>query len=173
VHPLSHVLPLIVFYICWFYCDSLQWPWAAETPDIPVSKSHVHFPLFLSFQRIYPSPRPCVTFCNMLMFYDDELLATFPTPKLEDHPLTAAYDCGYTYSQLDSMRGCISPIHKLSTCPAMVTSIHLSWESRSLILNWTYQTLRTSFLLIVSIYRVKIKVSYRSCTTSVWMLVYI
>jgi hypothetical protein len=30
---------------------------------------------------------------NKLIFYGDELLATRPTPKLEDHPLTAVRDC--------------------------------------------------------------------------------
>jgi hypothetical protein len=29
--------------------------------------SHVHFPLLMSFERIRPSPRSCVTFRNMLV----------------------------------------------------------------------------------------------------------
>jgi hypothetical protein len=31
--------------------------------------------------------KPCVTFHNKLVFYGEELLAIYPTLKLEDHPL--------------------------------------------------------------------------------------
>jgi hypothetical protein len=33
---------------------------------------------------------------NKLIFYDEELLARRPTPKLEDHPLSALRDCIFT-----------------------------------------------------------------------------
>jgi hypothetical protein len=29
-----------------------------------------------------------VNFCNKIIFYGEELLASRPTPKLEDHPLS-------------------------------------------------------------------------------------
>jgi hypothetical protein len=32
-------------------------------------------------------------FRNMVIFYGEELLAPLPTPKLEDHPLSAVRDC--------------------------------------------------------------------------------
>jgi hypothetical protein len=63
-----------------------------ETPDILSYKSHVHFPLLVSVQRIRPSLRPCVTFRSMLFFYGRELLAPRPTPKLVDQPLWAVRD---------------------------------------------------------------------------------
>jgi hypothetical protein len=34
-----------------------------------------------------------VIFRNKLIFYGEELLAASPTPKLEDHPLSAVRDC--------------------------------------------------------------------------------
>jgi hypothetical protein len=34
-----------------------------------------------------------VNFRNKMIFYDEELLAPHPTPKLEDHPLSAVRDC--------------------------------------------------------------------------------
>jgi hypothetical protein len=34
-----------------------------------------------------------VVFRNKLIFYGEELLAPRPTPKLEDHPLSAVRDC--------------------------------------------------------------------------------
>jgi hypothetical protein len=40
-----------------------------------------------------PGLRPFVAFCNKLIFYGEELLAPFPTIKLEDHPLLAVCDC--------------------------------------------------------------------------------
>jgi hypothetical protein len=32
-------------------------------------------------------------FCNVVILYGEELLAPRPTPKLEDHPLSAVRDC--------------------------------------------------------------------------------
>jgi hypothetical protein len=32
-------------------------------------------------------------FLNVIIFYGEELLAPRPTPKLEDHPLSAVRDC--------------------------------------------------------------------------------
>jgi len=40
-----------------------------------------------------PSLRTCEMFCNVISFYGEELLATCPTPKMEDHPLSAVRDC--------------------------------------------------------------------------------
>jgi hypothetical protein len=34
-----------------------------------------------------------MVFRNMVIFYGEELLAPRPTPKLEDHPLSAVCDC--------------------------------------------------------------------------------
>jgi hypothetical protein len=44
-------------------------------------------------QRISPGPRLCIVFCNMVIFYGEELLAPRPTPKLEGHPLSAVRNC--------------------------------------------------------------------------------
>jgi hypothetical protein len=44
-------------------------------------------------QRICPGPRLGEHFRNKLIFYGEELLAPRPTPKLEDHPLSAVCDC--------------------------------------------------------------------------------
>jgi hypothetical protein len=40
-----------------------------------------------------PSPRACEMFCYVVSFYDEELLAPCPTPKLEDHPLSTVCSC--------------------------------------------------------------------------------
>ena len=40
-----------------------------------------------------PSPRTCEMFVIVIHFYGEELLAPCPTPKLEDHPLSAVCDC--------------------------------------------------------------------------------
>jgi hypothetical protein len=57
-------------------------------------KSHINFLSLRSFiQGIRPGPWLCESFCNKLIFYGEELLASRPTPKLEDHPLSAVRDC--------------------------------------------------------------------------------
>jgi hypothetical protein len=48
--------------------------------------------LLLGIQRIRPSPGLFVTFRNKPTFYGHELLARRPTPKLEDHPLSAVHE---------------------------------------------------------------------------------
>jgi hypothetical protein len=47
----------------------------------------------LFYQRMSPGPRLCDMFRNMVIFYGEEPLAPRPTPKLEDHPLSAVHDC--------------------------------------------------------------------------------
>jgi hypothetical protein len=39
------------------------------------------------------SLRPCVTIRDKLFFHGEELLTPRPTPKLENHPLSAVHDC--------------------------------------------------------------------------------
>jgi hypothetical protein len=57
-------------------------------------ETHVHFLLLRSFiQGIYPGPRPLLNVRNKLNFYGEELLAPWPTPKLEAHPLLAVRNC--------------------------------------------------------------------------------
>jgi hypothetical protein len=43
-------------------------------------------------QRISPSPRHCYILRNSVRFYGEELVAPHPTPKLEDHPMSAVRD---------------------------------------------------------------------------------
>jgi hypothetical protein len=40
-----------------------------------------------------PSPRLCVTFRNLLVFYGEEFLRPHPATKPEDRPLSAVRDC--------------------------------------------------------------------------------
>jgi hypothetical protein len=51
-----------------------------------------HSPPPVPIQRIGPGPRLCWLFRNIIIFYGEELLAPRPTPKLEDHPLSAVRD---------------------------------------------------------------------------------
>jgi hypothetical protein len=44
-------------------------------------------------QRICPDPRLYVVFCNKHWVLWGGLLAPHPTPKLQDHPLSAVSDC--------------------------------------------------------------------------------
>jgi len=49
------------------------------------------------------------------------LLAPRPTPKLEDHPLSASATAYWIYSQLPSVYGGLPSIRKLRTRHAVVT----------------------------------------------------
>jgi hypothetical protein len=85
------------------------------------TKTHsVYFPFPRSFQRISPNPRPCVTFCNMLISYDEELLDSRQTPKMEDHPLSAVQYFRSCPLYLES----ISSIRNPKTGNSMVTETH-------------------------------------------------
>jgi len=56
------------------------------------TESHVPFPLLRPYPRLCPGLRHMYWFCNKASFYSEELLAPRPTPKLEDHPLSAVHD---------------------------------------------------------------------------------
>jgi hypothetical protein len=47
-------------------------------------------------QEPAPVPRPCVTCRDKLVLYGEELLAPRPTPKVEDHPLSAVRDSSFS-----------------------------------------------------------------------------
>jgi hypothetical protein len=65
------------------------------------------------------------TFRNNACFYGDELLAPRPTPKLEDHPLSALHDCLFNiFAATLSIGGCSSIRHP-RTSHAVVTVTHL------------------------------------------------
>jgi hypothetical protein len=76
---------------------TLSWAsWIQSAPSIPVSlrsKSHVLFPLLRSCQRISPGPKRFETFRNNNNFLRWGVVAPRPTPKLEDHSLSAVRDC--------------------------------------------------------------------------------
>ena len=64
----------------------------------------IHGPLLL-YQRISLSPRSYEIFRNMLRSDGKELLAPRPTPKLEDHPLSAVRDCLFNIFAATSHNG--------------------------------------------------------------------
>jgi hypothetical protein len=62
----------------------------------------------------------------MISFYGEELLAPRPTPKLENHPLSAVRDCLFNIFAATRHIGGRSSIRKPRTRHAVVTGIHLS-----------------------------------------------
>jgi hypothetical protein len=74
-----------------------QSSWLIQSLRVPSSKYLVHF---RSFHRICPGPRLCLTTCNTLDFYDENVRAPHWTPKLDDHPFSAVqYIRNYTYAK--------------------------------------------------------------------------
>jgi hypothetical protein len=58
------------------------------------TKSHIYFISLKSFiQGIHPDPRLLANVRNKFILYGEGLLASSPTPKLEDHPFSAVRNC--------------------------------------------------------------------------------
>jgi hypothetical protein len=118
------VLPINLTYIS-ILLPQLSWanlPYTYCTSDIAPSKSHVHFPLLRSIiQRISPCLRLLVNFRNNFIFYGKELLAPRPTPKLDDHPLSAVCDCLFNIFACPPYLEAISSIRNLMTRHTVVT----------------------------------------------------
>jgi hypothetical protein len=89
-------------------------------------------PLLKSYQTISPGPRFCMVFRNMVTFYGEDLLAPRPTPKLEDHPLSAVRDCIFE-ATLHIRRPFLHPQPEDAPCRGdrdrhiVVTGTDLSW----------------------------------------------
>jgi len=67
-------------------------------------------------------------FHNKASFYDEELSAPRPTPKLEDHTLSAVHDRLFDIFTATLHIGGRSSIHNLRMRHAMMKGTHLSWD---------------------------------------------
>jgi hypothetical protein len=79
-------------------------------------------------------------FRDIVSFYGEELLAPCPTPKLEDHSLSAVVECLFRISQLPSIpRGRIRSLmtrHAVVTDPLMMqVKCHIYFGIRADYLN--------------------------------------
>ena len=66
-------------------------------------------------------------FRNLMCFYDEELLAPRPTPKLEDHPLLAVRDYLLNTFAATLRIGGRSSIRNLRTCHAVLTRVFMEF----------------------------------------------
>ena len=83
------------------------------------------FLLFLrSFQRIFPSLRSCVIFCNMLVSHSEELLHALPNPQAGEPPFVG---CPLLIHSYPPCLAAIFSHHDLGTGHVTVTQTHLSW----------------------------------------------
>ena len=57
-------------------------------------------------------------------FYREGLLAPRPTPKLEDHPLSAVHDCLFNLLAATLLIGGLPSIRNMRTRHAVVTGTH-------------------------------------------------
>jgi len=67
---------------------------------------------------------------NKATLNGEELLALRPTPKLEEHPLSAVRDCLFNLFPATLHIGGLTSIRNLRTRQAMVTGTHLSRNVR-------------------------------------------
>ena len=75
-------------------------------------------------QGISLGTRPLLIVCNKLLFYGEELLASRPNTKLEDHPFSAVRDCLFNLFAATLHIGGRSSIPNLRTRHAVVTGTH-------------------------------------------------
>jgi hypothetical protein len=85
-----------------------------------------------SHQSISPGPREVHTFRNKSSFYGEELSTPRPTPKLEDHPLSAVCDCLFNIFAATLQIGGRSSIRNLQTRHAVVTGTHFSRRTHNM-----------------------------------------
>jgi hypothetical protein len=94
VHLLSYIIPLNPINQTYTLLFRFQLPSSTLTSvDISHSVCQNSCPFSFAYViPICPSPRPCVTFCNMLIFYGVEALSTRSATNLENHPSSALRD---------------------------------------------------------------------------------
>ena len=81
------------------------------------------------------------------MFYREGLLAPRPTPKLEDHPLSAVRDCLFNLFAATLHKGGRSSIRNLRTRHAVLTGTHYTWWARLI----EHRNIVTEYLLVCNI----------------------
>jgi hypothetical protein len=110
-------------------CSSLIVSDQVSHPYKTIGKiTHVPLSLLRSYQSISPGPWLCLwIFRNKIQFNREELSAPWPTPKLEDHPLSAVRDCVFNIFAATLHIGGCSSIRNLRTRHAAVTRTHLSY----------------------------------------------
>ena len=91
-------------------------------------------PFLTSHRRPISSPRLCDKAGSIVNCYGGQLLASRPTPKMDDHPLSAALHYLFnTFAVTVHIKGCCS-IRDRRTRHAVVTETHLSWNSNDALL---------------------------------------
>jgi hypothetical protein len=115
------------------------------------SKSHVHFPLLTSFQKIHPSLRPCATFCSLLVFYGGQFLAPTQPLSWRITPCQLSTTTCSIYSQLPSISGRVlfHPQPLDMPCTAMVVFSNITWLKYYPLMHdktiWDLQILQTLY----------------------------
>ena len=85
--------------------------------------------LFTSGLKFCLHRKHCACMCFLTwLFYREGLLAPRPTPKLEDHPLSAVHDCLFNWFAATLHIGGCSSIRNLRARHAVVTGTHYTWE---------------------------------------------
>jgi hypothetical protein len=100
------------------------------------------------YQSITPVPSLSEwIFRNKIRFYGEELIASPPTPNLEDHPLSTVRDCLFNLFADTLHIGGRYSIRNLGTRHAVVTGTHLSmYRSCN-----TYRLFQGSFTVICNV----------------------
>jgi hypothetical protein len=112
--------------LCQFAPYRFQWTYPTGTPNLPCPKSHIHFPLPRSFQRIRSISKVFVTFGNKLFFLWRGVVSPSTNhrgggpPLVESPLLIVQYIRSYT-----TYVEAVSSIRNTMTRYAVVTGTHI------------------------------------------------
>ena len=73
-------------------CKHFWWTWPMHILNNQIPLLMFPFPLLWYFHKIRQSPKPCVTFCSVLISQDVGMLGRLPIATLEDQNLSAVRD---------------------------------------------------------------------------------
>ena len=133
--------------------------------------ANTHFKISRSFVSPCISPGPRFTlwlFRNMIRFYGEELLAPYPTPKLEDHPLSVVRDCLLNITAAALYIGGLSSFRNLWTRHAVVTGTHL-WRGHC---NTTLNLQAPCILYIGQTYRYSPEYSFYVFSQQIYIIIF-
>jgi len=86
------------------------------------------------------------SFTTGYVFHSDELLASLPTPKLEDHTVSAVRDCLFNTFLANLHTGGRSSTRSMRTRLAVVTGSHLSRTSTDTLTKYSAQKASNSYM---------------------------
>jgi hypothetical protein len=136
VPPLSHLTSCTPtksnLYFPELPCYRFQWTWPIKAPNIPCTKSHVHFPVLRLCQVIRPVPRLCIVIRNKYWVLRGRVVTPPPNPQAGGPPTIGCPRLLIQYiPSYPPYLEAVSSIHNPRTRHAVVTvdPLNMGWRT--------------------------------------------